>query len=224
MTDIEFVSKSKVYLVDQMGTDLGVARAAWVSHDSDPREKEDGRVEGLINFLMREKHTSCFEHGYWTFMIQTPLYVAAQHMRHRTQSYNAKSARYSKMEPVFYVPANDRPLEQHGKVGRYTFSGGTEEQYAIVRTAIEQDSVYAWQQYEKMLDYGIAGEVARNALPSNLITSYYASMNTLNLMRFLTLRTADNALYEIGEVAGEMEEHFKERMPITYEAWRKYGI
>jgi thymidylate synthase (FAD) len=196
--------------------------AAWVSHDTDSEERLDNRkqVKGLINFLYRNKHLSPFEHGIFKFKVDVPLFVAREFHRHRTWSYNEVSGRYTEMKPRFYVPPRERPLVQEGKAGNYYFTEGSDEQYALVLSNIRNSTRDSYTYYERMLSHGIAKEVARDVLPLNLMTQFYATTNPRNLMQFLTLRNEDHALYEIRQVAVEMEKYLAELMPFTYEAFR----
>lgn len=219
---MEFRDYSTVVLIKSNASDEDVARSAWVSHLPGAHEKEadPGRIKGLIDFLWRNKHTSPFEHGQFTFVIRTPIFVAREFHRHRTFSYNEVSGRYSKLEPVFFYPKLARPVEQQGKVGAYTYT----ENSQLVNDAIdsiEQNSRDSWDRYEQLLEQGVAREVARMVLPVNLMTTFWATVNPLNLMRFLDLRTDDQALFEIREVAERMESYFRGVMPLTYEAWKK---
>ena len=218
---IEFVNSSRVQLIKTNASDIDVARAAWVSnYGEDAREKDATKIQGLINYLYNNRHMSPFEHGSFTFFIECPLFVAREFHRHRTMSYNEVSGRYSELKPRFYIPPRERPLIQAGKVGAYNFTPGSDEQYAIVRNRIEANSRAAWDYYQSMLDYGIAREVARDVLPLNLMTSFYATVNPRNLMQFLTLRDEDQALYEIRNVAVQMDAYFEEVMPLTHKAYR----
>lgn len=221
-TEPTFTSASTVELYRASADDLDVARAAWVSQDAGAhaKEAEDGRVEGLIRFLWRNRHTSPFEHGQFTFVVTTPLFVAREFMRHRTFSFNEISGRYTELPDVFYVPPADRPLRQEGKVGSYRFESGTAEQAGLVRDTIIESTTRAHSAYRQLLDAGIAREVARDVLPVNLMTSFWATTNPRNLMHFLGLRTAGDALHEIREVADLMEQHFAAQMPITHRVWR----
>lgn len=220
MTEIKFRDDIEVSLVKTNATDLDIARAAWVSvHGEDAREKDNGRVEGLINFLWRNNHTSPFEHGQFTFFVKCPIFVAREFMRHRTFSYNEESGRYSVLKPEFYIPGPERNLIQIGKPGAYEFSKGDKDQYNIVYAYLTTSAKKAYKNYEMMLSVGIAKEVARMCLPVNIYTSFYASCNLLNLIRFLNLRLADDALYEIQLVAKEMEAFFRQTTPLVYSAW-----
>lgn len=222
---MQFVNESRVELIKHNASDLDVARAAWVSNfGEDAREKDGTRVKGLINFLYRERHMSPFEHGSFTFFVDTPIFVAREFMRHRTGSYNEVSGRYTELKPRFYVAAEDRPLVQQGKVGNYYFVPGTKSQYDYLSTMSRQAYENAWGAYQNMLNAGVAREVARDVLPVGIMTQFYVTMSPRNLMQFLTLRNAPNALYEIREVAVKMENIFAEAMPFTYEAyaWDSY--
>lgn len=222
---MEFVSESTVRLIKSNASDEDVCRAAWVSNFGDnSRTKlaEPGRQEGLINFLMRERHNSCFEHGSFTFFVDTPIFVAREFMRHRTFSYNETSGRYKELEPRFYLINDDRPVVQKGKVGAYRFDGGTPEQYGYTYASTTQAYMNSWGAYQNMLKCGVAREVARNVLPVGTMTQFYATANPRNVMQFLLLRNDPNALAEIREVAEKIEAIFAEKMPLTYKAFKKY--
>lgn len=223
---IEYRSESKVSLEDFMGGDDRVCMSAWTSFGNDDAERLEDRkrVEGLINFLYREKHMTPFESSAFTFRISTPIFVAREFFRHRTGKFNEWSGRYSKMEPAFYLPAKERPIVQEGKAGAYTFVDGTYGQYAMLLQAQKHSFETAWNTYEMMLNEGVAKEVARNVLPLSTYTYFYATFDARNLMHFLNLRQSPQALYEIREVANKMAEHLKDKMPLTYAAFEKYGI
>lgn len=218
---IEIVDKSNVLLVKHNASDVDVARAAWVSnYGSDAREKDAGRIAGLINFLYREQHMSPFEHGSFTFFVDTPIFVAREFMRHRTFSYNEVSGRYKTLDPRFYVAPSDRPLVQQGKVGAYTFVPGSDEQYAIMRSTQINTLEQVWKAYQSQLEWGVAREVARDILPVSTMTQFYATANPRNVMQFLMLRNDKHALKEIRDVAVMMEEQFKIAMPLTWSVYR----
>lgn len=222
---MRFVDHSNVQLIKSNASDLDVARAAWVSNIGDEAVLQDTtpeRLDGLINFLYREHHMSPFEHGSFTFFIDTPIFVAREFMRHRTFSYNETSARYRELEPVFYMAPDNRPLQQTGKVGAYRFLPGTDWQHKVKNWATQKAYKVSWRMYKVMLKVGVAREVARNVLPVGIMTQFYATVNPRNLMQFLTLRNDDNALYEIREVAAEMEAILSDIMPFTYNAFKTY--
>lgn len=220
---IQFTNTSSVKLINFTGGDEMVARAAWVSNlgrEALETEQEE-RIGGLINFLYSNSHNSPFEHGQFTFFVECPIFVAREFHRHRTWGYNETSGRYKTMEPYFYIAPPERPLVQSGKIGAYTFVPGGPNDYTLLvnegQTAAEED----WNRYMRLKDAGMANEVARQYLPLNLMTSFYATVNPRNLMAFLTLREDDQALYEIREqVAKPMGKIFEEKMPLTNKAYR----
>lgn len=220
---MEFVTNSTVELIKHSASDEDVARAAWVSNfGEDARAKDAGRIEGLINFLYRERHMSPFEHGSFTFFVDTPIFVAREFMRHRTWSYNETSGRYKELEPRFYVAPEDRPLVQEGKIGSYRFVPGDNAQYDTLQNNTTGAYRAAWDSYQYMLEMGIAREVARNVLPVGIMTQFYATANPRNVMQFLLLRNDPNALKEIRDVAVQIENQFAKAMPLTYQAYKKY--
>lgn len=216
---VNFFDRSYVELIKTNSSDEDVARAAWVSnYGDDARTKDADKIKGLINFLWRENHTSPFEHGSFTFYVKTPLFVAREFMRHRTQSYNEVSGRYKVLENNFYLPGHLRPVVQQGKIGEYSFAE-SKELLALAKQGIIHNSQDSWDRYQYLLDHGIAPEVARMVLPVNIMTEFYATVNPLNLMKFLSLREDNQALYEIRDVAWQMEQHLKANMPISHAAW-----
>jgi len=128
------------------------------------------------------------------------------------------------MAPKFYLPSAERPLFQIGKVGHYTFEQGNKEDHAVLIASHVRAYDKCWEEYQFMLNYGFAKEVARNVLPVGLYTQFYATCNPRNLMQFLDLRTAPDALYEIRAVADQMEQHLKDTMPITHRAWSDNAV
>lgn len=222
MTDVIYDSMMRVELIKHNISDVDVARAAWVSnYGSDAREKDPGRIEGLLKFLYRNEHMSPFEHGSATFYAEVPIFVAREWMRHRTQSYNEWSGRYSDMLPRFYMPWFTRPLVQSGKIGDYKFEPGTNEQLNLAHNAFEIACETCWEQYEKMKEAGIANEVARDVLPLATYTKFYATANLRNILNFIRLRTDPTALFEIREAAGIVEESIAQIAPLSYKAYKE---
>lgn len=166
-----------------------------------------------------------------TFRITAPIMVWREFMRHRVGfSYNEQSGRYMTMLPIFYVPTPDRPLIQQGKPGAYDFVPGTVEQYELVVKEHADSFQQSWNSYQKMLNAGIAKEVARDVLPLSTYSSAYVSCNPRSLMHFLSLRTKheDSVFpsypqWEINWVADQMEVIFKELWPMTHKAFHQNG-
>lgn len=230
MEDVRFRSDMTVELIDSMGGDDAVVRSARVSTSSNSRDVSMGtKEEGLINYLMRDRHGSPFEHNAFTFYIEAPIFVFREFMRHRIASYNEESGRYKELAPVFYMPDRDRELVQVGKPGAYTFEEGTEDQYNELEFSFETTTYKAYMQYVEMLEKGIAREVARMVLPLNIYSSMYVTMNARALMNFLSLRSLAQGTFpsfpqlEIAMVADKMEDLFADVMPITHASFVKNG-
>jgi len=232
--EIIFREDMSVELVKSSASDADVIWAARVSTAGDKSLDDVGadasKSEGLINYLARERHGSPFEHTSMTFFISAPIFVFREFMRHRIASYNEESGRYRELKPVFYIPSKERKLVQVGKAGSYTFVDGTAEQYELTVASIKETCVLAYKNYQKMLDAGVAREVARAVLPVTLYSSMYVTMNARALMNFLSLRTAHEGSHfpsypqrEIEMVAEKMEAEFSKLMPITYGAFQKSG-
>jgi len=232
--EIIFRDDVTVELVKASASDSDVIWAARVStageNSLDEINQDPSRSAGLINYLARERHGTPFEHTSMTFFISAPIFVFREFMRHRIASYNEESGRYRELNPVFYIPSPERKLVQIGKTGAYTFIDGSKEQFDISVAAMKETYILAYANYKKMLDVGVAREVARAVLPVGLYSSMYVTMNARALMNFLSLRTSRAGSHfpsypqrEIEMVAEKMEAHFEQLMPITYGAFQKSG-
>jgi len=234
MSEIIFRDDVTVELVKSSASDADVIWAARVStagEQSIESLKDDPeKSAGLINYLARERHGSPFEHTSFTFFISAPIFVFREFMRHRIASYNEESGRYRELKPVFYIPSRERKLIQVGKTGHYTFEDGTQEQYDLMVAEMKKAYTVAYEAYQKMLDAGIAREVARATLPVATYSSMYVTMNARALMNFLSLRTTAEGSHfpsypqrEIEMVGEKMEAFFKEKMPLVHAAFNKSG-
>ncbi len=207
-----------------MGSDLSVVNAARVSFNQ-KSEVLSERDAGLINFLMKNRHTSPFEHCQISFLVTAPIFVAREWHRHRTQSYNEVSGRYTELQPKFYAPDHERPLVQVGKPGAYTFVPAEDSNVHIQLLADMRFACQtSWDIYQLSLERGVAKEVARMVLPVTIYTSWYATANLLNWCKFVGLRSDDQALYEIRMLAYQVRDKLKDLFPVTMETWEKnYG-
>lgn len=212
-----------VTYVSHMGSDLSVVNAARVSFDRSSTELTDRDI-GLIGFLMRERHASPFEHTSLTVLVDTPIGVSREWLRHRTQSFNEFSTRYAKVgEPSFYIPPAEALRTQVGKPGAYHFEPLPPERAPEVQEKFDTAYRTALAAYHELLDLGVARELARNVLPLGMHTKFYATANLRNWLNFLSLRTDENALREIREEAAQVEAIVEERFPRSYQAWVKHG-
>lgn len=232
MTEIQFKSDVDVELVDFMGSDESIAEAAWVSNYGGdiPTEKHD-RIPGLLNFLMRDRHGTPFEHNSLKWRISAPLFVFYEFHRHRAGwSYNEESARYRELNPVFYVPRDDRNLRQTGSPGNYTFGPGTHTQVVEAQYSHKWIANASWNEYQELLRRGIAKEVARNVLPVSTYKTMYATCNLRSLFAFLSLRWAHPLstvptfpLAEIQMVAEQLDGLARPHFPLAFDAFDKQG-
>jgi thymidylate synthase (FAD) len=218
---IEVLDRGFLALDGALASDLAVVNGARVSFNSTSDEWTE-RDGGLIRFLMRDHHGSPFEHGYFRFIVKAPIFVVREHHRHRAgHSFNEWSGRYSKMEAEFYVP--DFVRTQVGKPGAYTFEPVEPTVREQTRTEIEETAARAFESYERMLELGVAKEVARSVLPLAMYTKYFWSCNPRSLMHFCSLRNSEFAQFEIREYAKAAERFLEREMPVTYAAFVENG-
>ena len=230
MTAITFRSDSSVELIDFMGSDAQVVHAARISTGGNRLEPMPKTTAGLINYLIKNRHGTPFEHNAFTFRVECPIFVAREFMRHRCASFNEESGRYKQLDAVFWVPEPARPLVQTGKPGHYIMETGTEEQHEEACNVLKVTAAYCYEQYTHLLNIGVAREVARACLTVGIYTSFYVTMNARGLMNFLSLRVDDpDAAYpskpqfEIEQAARQMEAEFQKKMPVTHTAFQSSG-
>src|SRR6187401_2538613 len=185
-----------VRLDDAMASDLSVVNGARVSFARHKAEMDESD-EGLIRFLMRDRHGTPFEHNSFRFHIRCPIFVAREWMRHRITSFNEFSLRYAKATDDFYIPELEDVRSQVGKPGAYTFE------------AVDPE----------LAEKGVARELARSVLPVGAYTEFYWTVNARSLMNFLSLRNAETAQREIRRYAQACEMFLEQKMPITYAAF-----
>lgn len=213
-----------VRLVDYMGNDLSVVRAARVSYDAAWRAGEDsGSDAKLINFLWSNRHTTPFESATFTFEVKAPIFVFRQWHRHRTMSINELSARYRELPEEFYVP-------EAGTIGTQAVINKQGRQLgddALVAQRQSEVEGYcraceaAFYKYRQLLAAGWPRELARSVLPVSTYSHMFATVNLLNLFRFLTLRCDPHAQHEIRVYADAMVELIRPIVPVCVAAWEK---
>lgn len=228
---VKFTSEISVELVQHIGSDAGIAAAARVSTGLDLSEYSEQQNNGLINYLMKHRHGSPFEHNSMTFRVKAPIFVFREWHRHRVGwSYNEVSGRYTKLEPLFYVYPRERPLAQAGSSAHPSLVHGDKSLAYTVAENTAAGYENAWYLYEDMLEAGAANEVARAVLPVGIYSEMYATCNARSLMSFLSLRVDDpdatfesKPQYEIQQAALKMEAAFSVLFPATLTAFNANG-
>jgi thymidylate synthase (FAD) len=207
-----------VRLDDAMATDLSVVNAARVSF-ARRKEEMDESDEGLIRFLMRDKHGTPFEHNSFRFHVRAPIFVAREWFRHRIGSFNEFSMRYARATDDFYVPEPDDVRSQVGKPGAYSFEPVSPELAEQTREELQGVYDQAYATYQRLVELGVARELARLVMPVGAYTEFYWTVNARALMNFVSLRAAEAAQREIRRYAEACERFFAEQMPVTHAAF-----
>jgi thymidylate synthase (FAD) len=205
-----------------MATDLSVVNAARVSF-ARRKEEMDESDEGLIRFLMRDRHGTPFEHNSFRFHIRTPLFVAREWFRHRIGSFNEFSMRYARATDEFYIPEPEDVRSQIGKPGAYSFEPVSDELAETAREELRAVYEAAYAAYERLVEAGVARELARAAIPVGAYTEFYWTVNARALMNFVSLRAADTAQREIRRYADACELFLAEKMPVTHASFVASG-
>lgn len=219
-----------IRVIDYMGDDNAIVQAARVSYGKGTKQINED--QGLINYLMRHRHSTPFEMCEIKFHIKMPIFVARQWIRHRTANVNEYSARYSILDKEFYVPEPQHLAAQSStnNQGRdQVIEGPLADQ---ILSMIKQNALQSYEQYEYFLNEnqqdpdrpGLARELARMQLPVNFYTQWYWKIDLHNLMHFLSLRADSHAQYEIRVYAEAMLDILKRWVPLTYHAFMQYRV
>lgn len=221
MIEAKVLDHGHIRLVDHMGNDLSVVRAARVSYAAEWRSgNDDGADARLIRYLLKNKHTSPFEHVSFTFEVKAPIFVFRQWHRHRTWSFNEVSARYTELDMGFYVPPPEHigVQSKDNKQVRDMFAGDLDEARLSsqqIRVACET----AFTAYRSLLIAGCPREIARGVLPVNAYSRMFATIDLHNLLQFLRLRDHSHAQYEIRVYAQAMRSMIEQYVPATLAAF-----
>jgi len=212
-----------VRLVDYMGGDERIVATARVSYGQGTKSTRQDAA--LIDYLLRNDHTSPFEHVVFEFHCKMPVFVARQWIRHRTARLNEISGRYSVMKDEFYLPPPEQIKRQStdNKQGREAESVPPELQQRVL-DLLKSDQRSAYRNYEELLGDGIARELARINLPLSLYTQWYWQMDLKNLMHFIRLRADHHAQWEIQEYARTIGDIVKTVCPLTYAAFERHHL
>jgi thymidylate synthase (FAD) len=217
-TGIRVLDHGFVRLDGALADDLSVVNGARVSF-ARRKDEMDESDEGLIRFLMRERHGTPFEHNAFRFHVRCPIFVAREWFRHRVGSFNEFSMRYARATDDFYVPEAEDVRTQVGKPGSYSFEPVSDELAETTRERMQEVYEAAYRIYEELVEAGVAREIARAVLPVGAYTEFYWTVNARSLMNFISLRNTETAQREIRRYAEACERFLEEEMPVTYAAF-----
>jgi thymidylate synthase (FAD) len=240
--DIELVparfrSDVKAVLMDSMGGEGSIVRRARVSVDGEdsiqiPTHILEGSDLGLLKWLYRHKHGTPFEGPEFEWYFEVPIFVSRQIVKHRLSSINEESGRYREMQGVFYlVPEAGRDIVQIGKTGNYEFAEGRPDQMEALRWVQKTQAESAWENYQKLIGFGISKEVARMHLPVSLYSSMYFKANLRSMLNFVSLRKdwgpdavhASKAQYEIALLTDQIVPVIQEKLPNVWDLFVESG-
>jgi thymidylate synthase (FAD) len=221
--EFKVLDKGFVRLVDYLGSDERIVQSARVSYgDGTKSYRED---KGLINYLLRNDHTSPFEQVNFTFHIKMPIFVARQWIRHRTARVNEISGRYSIMSDEAYIPdvehLNFQSVDNKQGRSKETMN---EQESSRIRELIADDQKRAFETYHALLESDLAREIARINLPLSMYTQWYWQMDLHNLLHFLALRLDDHAQWEIRVYAQEIFKMVAKVTPIAAAAFEEHKL
>ncbi len=223
-----------VRVIDYMGDDAAIVQAARVSYGRGTRRVSED--QGLINYLMRHRHTTPFEMCEIKYHVKLPIFVARQWIRHRTANVNEYSARYSILDNEFYIPSPEHLAVQAttNRQGRGEVLEGAAAQRVL--DLLREEAEHAYVGYTQLLNEdasgemldsgrpGLARELARLNLTLGFYTQWYWKTDLHNLMHFLSLRTDPHAQYEIRAYAEVMLDTLKRWVPMTHAAFLEYRM
>jgi thymidylate synthase (FAD) len=221
--ELKVLDHGFVRLVDYMGGDARIVQAARVSYGAGTRTVREDR--NLIEYLLRNRHTSPFEQVILTFHLKMPIFVARQWIRHRTARLNEISGRYSVMQDEFYVPA-PHEVRLQSTINRQ--GGSSADVPAELREQVVQllssEQEEAYGRYGELLETGLARELARINLPVSLYTEMYWQIDLNNLFHFLRLRMDWHAQYEIRAYGDAMAQAVQAVAPLAFAAFEEHQL
>ena len=218
MSDVRFKSSMGVQYIDHMGDDKRIAQAARVSTAGLDNDRE--KYVGLVRALIRDGHWSPLESCTMTIAFDVPAFTRDQIIRHRSMSFSVFSLRYAEAKPEFWVPADDRPLVQVGKALDYRRVQGSKVQRVLAEGKIVDAATRAWLDYDRMIESGVANEVARTVLPNSVYSPFWATGNLRSWLHFVGIRNDPHAQREVREAAEKVESIIGEHWPVALAAYR----
>jgi thymidylate synthase (FAD) len=219
---IKVLNHGHARLVEHMGSDLSIVRNARISYDAEWRTGEDeGKDAKLINYLVKNGHTSPLEAVNFTFDIKAPTFVIRQWQRHRTWRYNELSARYTEIPEEFYVPEMAQITTQSAS-NKQMRTDIEHPHSASIQHSILASCEFAFKTYQALIAAGAPRELVRGVLPMNTYSHMFATVDLHNLAKFLKLRLHDHAQYEIRVYAQAMLELIEPIVPVAVAAIKEH--
>lgn len=217
-----FLDHGQVVLLEVMGSDESIDQSARMSYQGSSVKRKPTKIRNLLRYLLKNGHTSPFEMAQLRFAVRLPLFIDRQFVRHRTFSRNEVSARYTVLEDRFYIPALEDICTQSEDNKQGSGSPLPPDGAALVREDILRQTESAYACYQRLLDEGVARELARIVLPLNVYTEMVVSIDLHNLFNFLRLRVDKHAQKQIRDFANAMYSLVKPHFPIACEAFEDY--
>ena len=221
---IKVLNHGLVRLVDHMGSDLSIVRSARVSYDAEWRAGEDeGKDAKLIDYLVKNNHTSPLESVTFTFEVKAPIFVFRQWHRHRTWSFNEVSARYSQLPEEFYIPEVSQITTQ-SKSNKQMRTDDIHPEAEFLQEIVSRQCSEAFKVYQHLIEQGMPRELARGVLPVNTYSHMFATVDLHNLAHFLRLRLHSHSQYEIRVYAQAMLDLIEPIVPVAVAAVKRHVL
>ena len=224
MSEVKVLDHGHVRLVDHMGSDLSIVRSARVSYDAVWRTGEDASKDAkLIQYLIKNRHTTPLESVTFTFDVKAPIFVFRQWHRHRTWAYNEMSARYTELPEEFYVPEAAQITTQSTS-NKQMRTDELHPKAEQMREWMRVTNQVSFKMYHDLLAEGCPRELARSVLPVATYSQMFGTVSLLNLFRFLTLRQHEHAQFEIRVYAHAMLQLIEPIVPNAVAAFKEFGL
>jgi len=224
VSEVKVLDYGHVRLVDSMGSDLSIVRSARVSYNAAWRTGEDeGKDAKLIQYLIKNRHTTPFESVTFTFDVKAPIFVFRQWHRHRTWAYNEMSARYTELPEEFYIP-EAKEITTQSTSNKQMRTTEIHPQGDFMRQLMREANEKSFVTYRQLLELGCPRELARSVLPVATYSQMFGTVNLHNLFHFLGLRTHAHAQWEIRAYALAILDLIRPICPIAVSAWEELNL
>ena len=219
---IPVLDNGYVKLVDWMGEESSIIEAARMSTNKGFQGWE--KDQRLLEYLYKNRHSTPFEMCEMIIEVQAPIFVIREWHRHRTQSYNELSARYTKMPDLHYLPELNR-FQAQSTHNKQSSAEPLETNIAkCIQIKMHHEQIELYNNYTEYLKKGLAREVARINTPVSRYSKMRAKSNLRNWLHFLGLRLPENAQWEIRQYAEAVANLIEKLWPRTYKLFLEYDL